>query len=311
MHRHLVLLAVVLVVTVGLSACAGGAEAPPEDGGVAPPSSGRTLTLADVSDSPGKKIAAYQPLADYLAAELAEAGFVQGRVRIAPDLETIGRLLESGDVDLYFDSPYPVLTVFEDAGAFPLARRWKKGVAEYHTKIVVRRDSGITHLDGLVGQIVAFGDVVSTSGYLLPKAHLMSNGYGVTEVGSAAGSVAAGQIGYVFAGDEENVLAWVLDGKTAGGTLASDDYENLDDASRSQLLVLAETAAVPRHIAMASPAMDEELRERITELLLGLHTSPEGQAILETFERTVQFDALPHGADGAMAALQQIFAPVR
>ena len=38
--------------------------------------------------------------------------------------------------------------------------------------------------------------------------------------------------------------------------------------------------------------------------------SAEGQAIVETFERTIQFDALPRGPGGAMATLQHILDPV-
>jgi len=118
-------------------------------------------------------------------------------------------------------------------------------------------------------------------------------------------------MGYVLALGEENVLAWVLQGKTTGAAIPSGDYEDLDAEERNQLTVLARTPAVPRHIALARPEMDEALRAWIVELLLGLHLTPEGQAVLETFERTSQFDALPQGPEGTMAALQELFAPVR
>ena len=250
-------------------------------------------------------------MADYLAAQLTDLGIRQGKVVVAPDLATMMDYLETGQVDLYFDSPYPALTVYEEIDAHPLLRRWKKGVSEYHTVLAVRQDSGITDLDGLLGQIIAFDDPVSTSGYLLPKAYLIGLGFQVTEKTSATGAVAADEMGYVFALGEENVLAWVLQGKTTGAAIPSGDYEDLDAEERNQLTVLARTPAVPRHIALARPGMDEALRARIVELLLSAHQTSEGQAVLETFERTSQFDALPQGPEGTMAALQELFAPVR
>ena len=53
-------------------------------------------------------------------------GIQQGKVVVAPDLATMMGYLETGQVDLYFDSPYPALTVYEGIGAHPLLRRWKK-----------------------------------------------------------------------------------------------------------------------------------------------------------------------------------------
>ncbi|OQX64557.1 MAG: hypothetical protein B5M51_03380 [Anaerolinea sp. 4484_236] len=72
--------------------------------------------------------------------------------------------------------------------------------------------------------------------------------------------------------------------------------------------MLTQTPSVPRHVALARPGMDERLQSRIIELLLEIDQTPEGPAILETFERTSKFDALPWGM---MESLKILFAPVR
>src|SRR5262249_14829565 len=66
-----------------------------------------TLILADISDSPSKRIAAFQPLADYLGAHLGKFGINTGSVKIAPDFPTMIQWMKSEQVDIYFDSPYP------------------------------------------------------------------------------------------------------------------------------------------------------------------------------------------------------------
>lgn len=312
MFRSTRFASIVLIGLLALSACQASMTATPP--GVPTPeaaSPDEILSLADISDDPAGTIEEFQPLADYLAERLADQGIKQGRVVVAPDLETMMDYLRSGEVDLYFDSPYPALTVYEDAAAQPLLRRWKGGIKEYHTVIVARKESGIGDLDGLRGTVVAFDDRVSTSGYLLPMAFLVSNGYQMAEQGDAGSAVNADEIGYVFAGGEENVLAWVLEGKTLGAAIPSGDFEELEEDVQSRLTVVARTPAVPRHIALAAPGMEEALKARIVELLLTSHESPEGQAVLETFEETSRFDPLPQGPEGTMAALQALFAPVR
>lgn len=298
-----------MVTTLVLAAC--GAHKTPIATVVPAPvetlSRGQVLILSDITEDPAGKIEKYLPLADYLAARLADFGIKQGKVVIAPDLPTIIQYLKTGQVDLFFDSPYPALTVYQEAGARPLLRRWKKGVEEYHTIIAVHKDTEIADLTGLLGKIIAFDDRVSTSGYLLPKGHLTKLGYRLSEQSSPASVVPSNEIGYVFAGGEKNVLAWVLQGKTAAAVIQSSDYDEFTPDVKSQLVILERTPNLPRHIALARPGMGEALQARIVELLLGLDITPEGQTILKEFERTKKFDALPLGPEGTMKTLQELF----
>jgi len=269
----------------------------------------QVLILSDISKDPANKIEAFQPMADYLATHLSDYGVRRGRVLVAPDMSTMVQYLKTGQADLFFDSPFPAFTVYEDADATPLLRRWKKGVAEYHTVIAARNDSGITDPAHLVGHIIAFDDPVSTSGFLLPRGYLTRLGYELELLPSATSAVASDRIGYVFAGGEVNVRRWVLQGKTAAAAFPSDDFEELDDALRAQLHVIARTPDVPRHIALARPGMDEDLQARIVELLVSMDQTQEGQAVLAKFDETKKFDALPLGTLGTMDSFRALFRP--
>ena len=267
------------------------------------------LVLSDITSNPFETIEAYQPMADYLAARLTDYGIRAGKVVTAPDMSTLIQFLKAGEIDLFFDSPYPAFTAYGQAGATPLLRRWKKGVAEYCTVIVAGTDTGLRQPSDLMGHVVAFDDPVSTSGFLLPKGYLMKLGFNLAESRSASSPVANHQIGYVFAGGEENVRAWVLQGKTAAAAIPSVDYEDLADDAKDRLQVIARTSNVPRHIALSQPGMDENMRIRIVELLLSMDQSPEGQAVLNTFDRTKKFDSFPKGAGETMNSLQVLFKP--
>ncbi|HUM69014.1 MAG TPA: PhnD/SsuA/transferrin family substrate-binding protein, partial [Chloroflexota bacterium] len=136
MWRKIVLLMVVVLV---LAACGSEATPTPEAATAVP--AGRTLVLGDISDEAAETIRGTQPTADYLAAQLADMGISGGTVKIAPDLDTMIQWINDGEVDIYFDSPYPVLVISDETGATPILRRFRFGVPEYHSVFFVPKDS--------------------------------------------------------------------------------------------------------------------------------------------------------------------------
>lgn len=83
--------------------------------------------------------------------------------------------IQDGEVDLYFDSPYPVLVISEQTGAQPILRRFRFGVSEYHSVFFVFAPTArITSLTELNGQIVGFEQFILTSGYMLPLSYLLA-----------------------------------------------------------------------------------------------------------------------------------------
>jgi len=309
---HLIIIAMIMLGTLLSSCQPEGSETPTiSEVSQETPLPEETLVLGDVSGDAAWTIEHFQPLANYLAENLTEFGISQGRVVVTKDLSTMMDYLESGQVDIYFDSPFPALEVYEKIGAQPLVRRWKGGVSEYHSLIIARNDGDIKNLEDLTGQKIAFDHPASTSGYLLPNAHLVISGFETLEIDDTERSVPTDKIGYIFAFGEENQILWVLDGKVSAAGISNGDYEYLSKEQRDQLNILAQTPSVPRHIALASPRMASELKETIIQLLLDIDETPEGKEILEIFEGTSQFDELPNGPEGMMQALKELFAPVR
>jgi phosphonate transport system substrate-binding protein len=57
----------------------------------------RIITLGDIDPKdPAKKIARFQPLAEYLAEHLSDQGVTRGRVVIARDIEEMATFLKDG-----------------------------------------------------------------------------------------------------------------------------------------------------------------------------------------------------------------------
>lgn len=272
------------------------------------PTPTKSIVLGDISGDALKKIERYQPLADYLAENLTEFDIGVGEVDIASDIDTMAQKMESGDVNIYFDSLYPALIVSQKSGSEPILRRWKKGKAEYNTIFFARADSGIKSLEDLQGRMLGVEELESTSGYFLPLVYLLEAELNPVEKQQDSDPVAANEIGYVFTGEDENTIQWVGSGKVAAGVVDNATFSKIPEESREQLVVLAETETVARQVAVIGPTVDPELRSAIKQLLLDLDETPEGKEILTTFEETTQFDPLPPGSGWErMKELYQVF----
>lgn len=265
-----------------------------------------SIVLGDIDENPVKTIKKLQPLADYLAVHLRDYGIETGEVVVAPDMETMIEWLIAGEVDILFDSPYPSMVMAHESGAVPVLRRWKDGVAEYHSVFFTLDDSGLETLEDLQGHIMAFDAPQSTSGYMLPKWYLLQQGLDPVEKAKLSSRVAADEIGYVFSEDDETTIQWIISGRVIAGVVDSEEFASVPEETREHFVVLAETDNVPRHLMMVRPGIDEALLEAITTTLVAMDEDEAAQSILEGLN-TSQFDWFPEGADAALAELQAMF----
>ena len=267
----------------------------------------QVITIGDIdADEPVKKVKRFTPLAKFLADNLSEYGIQEGKVQVARSIDEMGKFLKEGKVDIYFDSGFPTLAVQQLSGSEIILRRWKQQSHEYWSTYVVRKDSGITSVDGLVGNVLVFEEPYSTSGFILPAGTLIQRGFNLREVGSAEAEVRPDEIGYFFSQDEENTIELVLSGKVHAGGVSNQDYQGLPQELMDQLLRFDRTITVPRQLVSVRPGMDPGMVTKIQDLLAGLDQTEEERRMLEDLKKTSKFDSLPAESQASLGRLEEL-----
>jgi phosphonate transport system substrate-binding protein len=270
----------------------------------------KTLTLGVVFQDPRQPLKEhFQPLVDYAARKLTPMGETKGMVIVAPTPAQMTKLLEEKRVDFYMESPYPTYLINRLGAAKLLVRRWKGGMAEYRSLIFTSKESRIARLEDLRGKIIAFEDVGSTSGYFLPKLFLLKKGFSLAEKVNPTAKVSPGEIGYIFADTDKNIVNLVIQEKVAAGAFSNDDLASLDDKVKQLISILGESELVPRHLVSVRKDLPETVRLNLKEVLLGMDREEQGQAILRKIDNTTKFDSLPGGEESVRRKLVELYRP--
>ena len=261
------------------------------------------LTIGTISDEPVNEIGLFSPIARYLAKRLEPRGITHGRVAIATSIGEMANLIKDRRVDIYVDSPLTSIAVNHLTGGAMLLRRWKNGKAEYHAVVFTRRDSGIETLENLQGGILAFEELFSSSGHILPRIAIMKEGLTLVQADQPGANVAPGRIGFVFSSDDENTMTWVLRNRVDAGAMSFKNFRKHAKASLVDLRIIKRTFSIPRHVVNVRKGLPADLVVALKQTLAAIDGSEEGRKLLAAFDKTTRFDVIP---DEARAMLEQI-----
>jgi phosphonate transport system substrate-binding protein len=256
----------------------------------------KTITLGIVAETNQKEIEKhFQDFVGYLAKNLSSASKIEGKIVITRTQSRLASLLTESKADFYMESPHATYMINSVYGAGKLlVRRWKGGMAEYHSVIFTKKNGETKRLEDLKGKIIGFEDPESTSGYFLPKLFLTKKGFKLSRQAQIDAKVSSGEVGYIFAQSQGKLVNLVLTKQVAAGAFSNDDYAALDSSKKSDITILAETASLPRHLVSVRKGLAPPLAKGLEKILLSMHEDPEGRSILQKID-TTKFDALPGG----------------
>jgi phosphonate transport system substrate-binding protein len=267
-----------------------------------------TLVIGAVAKDVKDELQDVSPLAEYLERRLAPSGIEKVEILILPTAARMGKAFRDGKVHLYFDSPLPAAKVARDGGAVPMLRRWRKGLAEYWSEIIVRSELPVRSLDDLRGHVIAFEDPDSTSGHLLPRAMLLAHGLDLEVLADTDSDFDRSKVGVlVTMGDRAAILS-LLSGRVSAIATDPHHVRAIEKERPGAVRSIARSISVPRQVVMRASTMPEPLAREIADILVEMVRSEEGQRVLRSFGKTDRFDAFPQGVE---ATFEPIHAQLR
>lgn len=166
---------------------------------------------ADIVETNGKAFAEYYKKATGLDV----------KTFIATDYTALIEALRAGRIDFAFLPPFSYVKAEEVADAKVLMKAVRKGQATFYSGIIVRSDKGINKIEDLKGKNIAWTDPSSSSGYIVPRASL------ITKKKIQPDSFFGKQ---TFAGSHDALVLSVLNGTVDAGATFVNDTKGEDGA---------------------------------------------------------------------------------
>ncbi len=207
---------------------------------------------------------------------------------IATDYTALIEALRSGRIDFAFLPPFSLVKAEEVADAQVLMKAVRKGQPFFFSGIIVRSDKGFNKIEDLKGKNIAWVDPSSSSGFIIPKAALITKKK--IDPDKHFGK-------QVFAGSHDALVLSVLNGTVdAGATFVNDQKGN--DGAWHQFLKSDEDKKKIKMIFVSDPIPGDtmattkkfikehkDIVDKTTKILGDMGKNEEGKAILKALYR--------------------------
>ncbi len=274
----------------------------------------RTLVIGRVSDNPKKHYKRLKPMVDYVASHLKDLGIMQGAVLMFKNNQELIQAVNEGRIDWVTETPFSAIIFSEATGAEIMLRKWKKGVPDYYSVFITRKDSDIDSLCDLKGKTIAFEDSGSTTAYFVPAAALKKEGLQLQKLSSPREEPPADKVGYAFAGGELSITTWVHKEITDAGAYSNLDWESSKDTPdvfRKDLKIIYQSKPLPRAVELIRKDLDPKIKKRIKNILLRAHEDPEAKKALKLYDKTKKFDEFKGEAKEGLEEARRILEYIR
>lgn len=221
-----------------------------------------------------KQTARYRPLASYLS----EKAGVKIRLTILSRYGDVVERFALRGMDGAFLNSLGAAMAITKLGVEPVARRVNlDGTSTIHGYIFVRTDSNINSVKDMKGKRIAFVDRATASGYLFAIAFLRENG--ISDIDKYFAE-------YFFTGSHDSAIYSVLDNRADIGCASSTIFNALvskDPTIKRELRVIAQSEEFPENTLCLRKNIPQEIKNRITDILLNMNQDPAGKEILKKF----------------------------
>ncbi len=276
--KRLAVLTVLVVLSLVFVACA--PPPPPQAGGAQP--AAETGPALGTPDNP--LVMSFVPSGDtqeIIAGGEAIEKMLEEKTGLAIDSNVatsyaaVVEAMGAGNAHIGWLNTFGYLLANEKYGVYPILVTKRFGSTAYKGQIVVRADSGIETLEDLKGKTMCWVDPLSTSGYIIPRVVLQAAGIDPDNDFAKA----------IEAGSHNNVIIAVYNGDCDAGASYVDARNAVEDELpdvKEKVVPIVESPDIPNDNVSVIPSLSDDMVQKITDALLEIAQSEEGQAALKT-----------------------------
>ncbi len=241
--------------------------------------------------SPRGTVQSYQPLLDYLGEKTSRPVELIQRQTYAE----INDLIENGSVDLAFVCTGAYVVGQRDFGMELLVAPQVKGRTVYYSYIIVPADSRAESLDDLRGQVFAFSDPMSNTGYLALTYMLQQRGETPDSFFKK----------FIFTYSHDNSIKAVAEKLVGGAAVDSLVYHftverEPEYGQKTRVIEASPPYGIPP--VVVHPALNPDLKAQLRSILLHMHEDKRGQEAL----REVDIDRFVSIDDSAYDSAREV-----
>ena len=216
----------------------------------------------------------FKPLGEYLSKKTG----VDVKFTVLSRYGNLVDRFEKEKMDGAFFGSFTGAVAIYKLGVIPVARPVNlDNTSTYHGYIFVRKDSNIKNVKDMKGKTMAYVEKSTTAGYVFPLAYLREHGVATPEKYFRE---------YYFAGSHDAAIDAVLNKKADIGAAKHSIYDRVKKENskiEQELVIIAESPPVPSNGLCVRRDLEETLKKKLKDALLGIHTDPDGQTVLKQF----------------------------
>jgi phosphonate transport system substrate-binding protein len=213
------------------------------------------LSMIPTTD-PSKALREMQPLTDYLAQRTGR----KVEITIPTNYAAVVEALVNDQVDVAHLGGFTYVQASKRAGVVPLAQRERD--RNFHSLFITQPEKPINSLQDLKGRSLAFGDVNSTSGHLMPEYFLREAKIDPEVIQKA-----------IYTGGHDATLLAVANGKVDAGALDEAVYQRLTSTGKvdaAKVRVFYTTPAFLDYVWVARKELDGKTQKAVKDAFLAL-----------------------------------------
>ncbi len=237
-------------------------------------------------ENPEKLIGSVKPAMDFLEREMGR----KIRYFITLNYSAAVEAMIAKKADVSFMPPLPYVLAHKYSGVEAVLGEVYEGRPYYHSRIFVRKDSGIKKLSDLKGKTIAYVDPISSSGFMYPH-----------DVFARAGLVRGGlekpEGGFFrrvyFAGGDQQAIGSVVGGFVDAAGVSQYAVNLLRGDQRDKIAAIAQSARIPSHNVVVRKGLHPEVRQRLVSAMMKMNR-PENRALRRVLYGTDGYVRVDH-----------------